>query len=85
MSKKKKKKSFLHDTKKLISFFVHHKFFIFSFDVAHWQHADLLPSGPRNKKALNPSFTHLFDIGKLRATLEKSYSYYLGLIFVKHL
>ena len=66
----KKKKSFLCDTKK---FFVHHKFFIFNFYIAHWQHVDLLRSGPRNKEAFNPSFTHLSDIPRqlLRAALEK--------------
>ena len=39
-------------------------FYIFSFHIAHWQHVDLLPSGPRNKETSNPSFTHLSDIPK---------------------
>ena len=58
--KNKMKISFLCDTQKLISFFVHHKFFyIFSFHIAHWQHVDLLGSGPRTKETFNPCFTHL--------------------------
>ena len=42
-----KKKSFSCDTKKLITFFVHRKFFVFNFYIAHWQHVDLLRSSPR--------------------------------------
>ena len=53
--------SFLCDTKKLVSFFVHHKFFIFNFYIAHWQHVDLARSAPRNKETFNPSLTHLSD------------------------
>ena len=49
-------------TKKLISFFVHHHFFIFSFYITYCQRVDLLRSGPGNKKTFNPSFTHLPDI-----------------------
>ena len=56
--------SFLWDTKTIISFFVHHKFFIFSFYIAHWPHVDLLRSTPRNKESFNPSFTQLPDIPK---------------------
>ena len=83
----KNKISFLCDTKKLISFFLHHKLFIFNFYIEHLQHVDFLRSGPRNKATSNPSFTHLPDIRKqlLRAALEKSCSCYLGLAFVKHL
>ena len=51
-------------TQKKLSLFVHHKFFIFIFHIAHWQHVDLLRSGPRNKETFNPSFTHLSDIPK---------------------
>ena len=47
------KLSFLCDTKKLISFFLHHHFFIFSFYITHYQHVDLLHSGPRNNKTFN--------------------------------
>ena len=43
------KLSFLSDTKKLMSFFLHHQFFIFSFYIAQIQHVDLLRSGPVNK------------------------------------
>ena len=43
------KLSFLSDTKKLMSFFLHHHFFIFSFYIAQIQHVDLLRSGPVNK------------------------------------
>ena len=50
--------------KKLISFFVHHHFFIFSFYITHCQHVDLLRSGPGNKETFNPSFTHLPDTPK---------------------
>ena len=49
--------SFSRDTKKLMSFFVHHNFFIFSFHIAHCQHVDLLRSGPGNKEPFNPFFT----------------------------
>ena len=56
------KLSFLCDTKKLISFFVHHHFFIFSFYITYCQHVDLLRSGPGNKETFNPSFNHLPDI-----------------------
>ena len=38
--------------KKLISFFVHHKFLIFNFYIVNWQHVDQLCSGPGNKKPL---------------------------------
>ena len=58
------KLSFLCDTKKLISFFLHHHFFIFSFYITHCQHVDLLRSGPGNKETFNPSSTHLSDIPK---------------------
>ena len=47
--------------KKLISFFVHHKFVIFNFYIAHWQHVDLLRSDPRNKETFIPSFAHQPD------------------------
>ena len=47
-------------------------FYIFSFYIAHWQHVDLLRSGPRNKETSNPSFTHLSDIPK--QLLSKTYS-----------
>ena len=43
------KLSFLCDTKKIISFFLRHHFFVFSFYITHCQHVDLLRSGPRNK------------------------------------
>ena len=56
------KLSYLCDTKKLISFFVQHHFFIFNFYFIHCQHVDLLRSGPRNKETFDPSFTHLSDI-----------------------
>ena len=58
------KLSFLCDTKKIISFCLHHHFFIFSFYITHCQHVDLLRSGPGNKETFNPSFTHLSDIPK---------------------
>ena len=45
----KNKLSFLWDTRKLVSFFVHHNFFRFSFYITHCQHVDLLRSGPGNK------------------------------------
>ena len=51
-----KKNHFFCGTKKLISFFAHHKFFIFNFYTAYWQHVDLLRSGFRNKETFNPSF-----------------------------
>ena len=47
------KLSFLYDTKKLISFFVHHHYFIFSFYITHRHHVDLLRSGPGNKETFN--------------------------------
>ena len=53
---RKKKNSFLCDSKNLISFFEPHKFFIFNFYIAH---ADLLGSGSRKKTTFNLSFTHL--------------------------
>ena len=56
--------SSLCNTKKLISFLVHHNFFIFSFYITHFQHVDLLCSGPGNRETFNPSFTHLSDIPK---------------------
>ena len=52
----------LCDTKKLISCFVYHHFFIFSFYITHFQHVDLLRNGPGNKQTFNPSFTHISDI-----------------------
>ena len=55
-------KSHFYVTKKLLSFFVHHNFFIFSFYTAHWQYVDLLCSGPGNKETFSPSFTHLSDV-----------------------
>ena len=55
-------KSHFYVTKKLLSFFVHHNFFIFSFYIAHWQYVDLLCSGPGNKETFSPSFTHLSDV-----------------------
>ena len=58
--------------KKLISFFVHHNFLIFSFSITHCQHVDLHRSGPGKKETFNPSFTHLSDIPK--QLLSKSYS-----------
>ena len=42
------KTSFLRDTK---------KFFVFSFNIAHWQHVDLRSCGPGNKVTSIPSFT----------------------------
>ena len=56
------KLSFLCDTKKLISFFLRHHFFIFSFYTTHCRHVDLLHSGPGNKETFQPSFTQLSDI-----------------------
>ena len=50
-------------TKKIISIFVHQKFFIFNFYIAHWQH-DALRDGPRNKETFNQSVTHFLDIRK---------------------
>ena len=82
------KLSLLCDTKKLISFFLHHHFFIFSFYITHCQHVDLLRSGPGNKETFNPSFTHLSDIPKQllsNSCSQKKISYYLGLMFVKRL
>ena len=82
------KLSFLCNTKELISFFVHHNFFIFSFYLTHCEHVDLLRSGPRNKESFNPSFTHLSDIPKhllSKRCSRKKVSYYLGLIFAKRL
>ena len=79
---------FLCDTKKSVLFLVHHNFFIFSFYVTHWQHVDLLRSGPGNKETFNPSFTHLSDIPKQllsNSCSRKKISYFLGLMFVKRL
>ena len=42
--------SFLCGTKRKTSLFVYHKFSIFNFDIAHWQHVDLLLSGFRDKE-----------------------------------
>ena len=78
--------SSLCNTKKLISFLVHHNFFIFSFYITHFQHIDLLCSGPGNRETFNPSFTHLSDIPKQllsKSCFRKKVSYYLGLMFVK--
>ena len=66
----------LDDTKKLISLFVYHKFFIFNFYIAHWQHADLLRVVVLETKKLLIHFfvfTHLLDKGKqlLKAALQK--------------
>ena len=47
------KLSFLCDTKKIISFCLHHHFFIFSFYITHCQHVDLLRSSPGNKETFN--------------------------------
>ena len=47
------KLSFLCGTKKIISFCLHHHFFIFSFYITHCQHVDLLRSGPGNKETFN--------------------------------
>ena len=49
------KLSFLCGTKKIISFCLHHHFFIFSFYITHCQHVDLLYSGPGSKE----TFKHL--------------------------
>ena len=59
-----------------------------SFYIAHWQHVDLLRSGPGNKETFNPSFTHLADIPKQllsNSCSRKKDSYYLGLMSVKRL
>lgn len=48
-----KKFSFLRDTKKIISLFVHHKVFVYNFHIAHCQRVDPLRSGPRNKEIFN--------------------------------
>ena len=75
-------------TKKLVSFFLHHNFFIFSFYITHCQHVDLLRSCPGNKETFYPSFTQLSDIPKhllSRSCSRKKLSYYLGLLFVKRL
>ena len=53
------KKNHFYVTQKIFSFFVLHNFFIFNFYIAHWQHVDLLRSGPRNKETFHPSFNHL--------------------------
>ena len=85
---KKYKLSFLYDTKKLISFFLHYNFFIFSFYITQFHHVDLLCSGPGEKETFNPSFTHLSDIPKQllsKSCSWKKVSYYLGLMFVKRL
>ena len=58
------KNNHLYVTQKINSVFLHHKIFIFSFYIAHWQHVDLLLSGPRNKETFKPSFTSLLDIQK---------------------
>ena len=82
------KLSFLCDTKKLVSFLVHHNFFIFSFYITHCQHVDLLRSGTGKKEMFSPSFTHLSDIPKQllsKSCSWKKVSYYLGLMFVKRL
>ena len=39
--------------KKLISFFMHHHFFKFSFYITHCQHVDFLRSSPGNKETFN--------------------------------
>ena len=73
-------------TKKIISFLVHHNFFVFSFYITHCQHVDLLCSGPGNRETFNPSFTNLSDIPKQllsNSCSRKKVSYYLVLMFVK--
>ena len=57
--------SFLCDTKKIVSFLVHDKSFIFNFYLAHWQHVDLLLSGPRNKETFISSNTQLLPFTQL--------------------
>ena len=52
-SQKINKLSFLCDTHKKNSFFVHHHLFIFSFYITHCQHIDILRSGPGNKENFN--------------------------------
>ena len=49
----KNKLSFLCVPKKLILFFLHHHFFIFSFYITHCQHVELLHSGPGTKETFN--------------------------------
>ena len=76
---KTNKLSFLCDAKKIISFFVHHRFFIFSFYITNCQHVDLC-SGLGNKETFNPSFTHLSDIYIPKQLLSKSFSRKKGVL-----
>ena len=79
---KTNKISFLCVTKKLISF-VHHNVSIFSFYITHWQHVDLLHSGPENKETFNPTFTHLSHMPKQLLSKAKLLAITKGLYFRK--
>ena len=57
---KKYKISFLCDTTKLTSSFMHRKFFLFNFYITHLQYLDLLCTGFRNKETFNQSF-HVYS------------------------
>ena len=57
--KKNKKHHFVTEEKINFVFCASQFFYIFGFYNAHWQHVDILCSGPRNKETFNPSLTHL--------------------------
>ena len=65
--------------KKIISFFVHHKVFVYNFHIAHCQLVDPLRSGPRNKETFNsPLLTRLIYRSSqqlLRAALKKRFTF----------
>ena len=78
--------SFLCGTKRKTSLFVHHKFSIFNFDIAHWQHVDLLLSGFRDKvtfRAYSPAwYTGAVTV---RSCSGKKECLLFRFIFAKHL
>ena len=57
--KKNKKHHFVTEEKINFVFCASQFFYIFGFYNAHWQHVDILCSGPRNKETFKPSLTHL--------------------------
>ena len=77
-----KKNHFYVTQNKLTLIFVDHKLFMFNFYIVHWQHADLLRSGPRNKKNFQSIFSSFFFYSPAwymeavtKAAVEKSCSY----------
>ena len=77
-----KKNHFYVTQNKLTLIFVDHKLFMFNFYIVHRQHADLLRSGPRNKKNFQSIFSSFFFYSPAwymeavtKAAVEKSCSY----------